>query len=75
MESVRVVHNGRIELAQPVDWPDGTQDEVTPICESKPHVDWLSLPRLDVGEFCELTAEDDLLEEMPSSRNYHLEKP
>jgi hypothetical protein len=26
-----VFHNGRVEFAQPVDWPDGTQVEVTPI--------------------------------------------
>ena len=32
MESVTAVfHDGRIELAEPVDWPDGTRVEVTPI--------------------------------------------
>ena len=59
-----VFHNGRIELAQPVDWPDGTQVEVTPINNVTARTDWLSLPPLDVGEFRELTSEDDLLGEM-----------
>ncbi len=59
-----VYRNGRIELAQPVDWPDGTQVEVTPINKPTPRVDWLSLPPLNVGEFRELTSEDDLLGEM-----------
>jgi hypothetical protein len=32
MESVAAVfHDGRIELVQPVDWPDGTQVEVRPL--------------------------------------------
>jgi hypothetical protein len=32
MQSVTATfHNGRLELTQPVDWPDGTQVEVTPI--------------------------------------------
>ena len=36
MESITAVfHNGRIELAQPVDWPDGTRVEVTPITNSQ----------------------------------------
>jgi hypothetical protein len=59
-----VYHNGRIELPETVDWPDGTQVDVTPINAPPTRVDWLSLPPLDVGEFRELTAEDDLLEEM-----------
>lgn len=59
-----VFHNGQIELPQPVDWPDGTQVEVTPIIESPKKVDWLSLPPLDVGAFRELTPDDDLLGEM-----------
>ncbi len=64
MQSVTATfHNGRLELAEPVDWPDGTQVEVTPLSNFK-RVDWLSLPPLDVGEFRELTAEDDLLGEM-----------
>lgn len=56
--------NGRLELAQPVDWPDGTQVLLTPLVGSQECVDWLSLPPLGVGEFRELTAEDDLLAEM-----------
>jgi hypothetical protein len=65
MESVTAIfHNGRVELAQPVDWPDGTQVEVKRIAQPQPRVDWLSLPPLDVGEFRELTSEDDLLGEM-----------
>ncbi len=59
-----VFHNGRIELAQPVDWPDGTQVEVTPINNPQPQTDWPWLPPLDVGEFREFTADDDLLGEM-----------
>lgn len=32
MQSVTATfHNGRLKLTQPVDWPDGTQVEVTPI--------------------------------------------
>lgn len=39
MESITaIIHNGQIDLAQPVDWPDGTRVEVRPI---------------GVGEFCE----------------------
>ena len=56
--------NGRLELAEPVDWPDGTEVEVPPIIGGQRRVSWLSLPPLDVGEFHELTAEDDLLGEM-----------
>ena len=26
-------HNGRLELAEPVDWPEGTRVEVCPIAE------------------------------------------
>ena len=59
-----VFHNGRIELAQPVDWPDGTQVEVTPIDNPCPQAVWPFLPPLDVGKFRELTSEDDLLGEM-----------
>jgi hypothetical protein len=56
--------NGRIELVEPVDWPDGTQVRVTPIESAQPRTDWPSLPPLDVGKFREFTAEDDLLGEM-----------
>ncbi len=56
--------NGRLELAEAVDWPDGTEVEVTPITAGQRRVNWLSLLPLDVGEFHELTAEDDLLGEM-----------
>jgi hypothetical protein len=31
-----VFNNGRIELAHPVDWPNGTQVEVTPIPTQTP---------------------------------------
>jgi hypothetical protein len=62
MESVTaVVRNGRIELVEPVDWPDGTKVAVTPVDSPNRRTSWLSLPPLDVGEFRELTAEDDLL--------------
>jgi len=56
--------NGRIELAEPVDWPDGTQVEVTPVGSPQWRTNWLLLPPLDVGGFRELSAEDDLLGEM-----------
>ena len=56
--------NGRIELAQEVDWPDGTQVEVTPLVGAQQRTDWLLLPPLDVGGFREVIAEDDLLGEM-----------
>ena len=59
-----VFRNGQIELVEPVDWPDGTRVEVTPINNTTARTDWLSLPPLDVGEFRELTSEDDLLGEM-----------
>ena len=59
-----VFHNGRIELAEPVDRPEGTRVEVTPIASPAARVDWLSLPPLDVGEFREFTEDDDLLGEM-----------
>jgi hypothetical protein len=59
-----VFRNGQIELAEPVDWPDGTRVEVTPINNPQPRIHLLSLPPLDVGEFRELSADDDLLGEM-----------
>ncbi len=59
-----VFRNGRIELAVPVNWPEGTPLEVTPLANPRPRTDLLSLLPLDVGEFRELTADDDLLGEM-----------
>lgn len=59
-----VFRNGRIELAEAVDWPDGTRVEVTPVGSVPPRTSWLSLPPLDVGEFRGLSAEDDVLGEM-----------
>lgn len=65
MESMTATfRNGRLELAEPVNWPDGTRVQVTPVAGCQQRVNWLSLPPLDVGEFRELTAEDDLLAEM-----------
>lgn len=65
MESVTATfRNGRLELAEPVDWADGIQVRVTPFDSARERVSWLSLPPLDVGEFRELSAEDDLLGEM-----------
>ena len=59
-----VFRNGQVELAEPVDWPDGTRVDVTPIDTSQPRVPLHSLPPLDVGEFRELSADDDLRGEM-----------
>ena len=57
--------NGQLELTSQVDWPDGIQVEVTPLVAGGPQPQsWLSLPPLDVGQFHELTADDDLLAEM-----------
>jgi hypothetical protein len=65
MESVTATYqNGHLELAEPVDWPDGTQVHVTPVGGSRQRVNWLSLPPLDVGQFREVSADDDLLSEM-----------
>ncbi len=65
MESVTATfRNGRLELAEPVDWPDGTRVRVTPLDRARERVSWLSLPPLDVGEFHELSTGDDLLGEM-----------
>jgi hypothetical protein len=58
------LRNGRLELAEPVNWPEGTRVQVTPFADTQQRVDWLSLPPLDVGEFHELSTEDDLLAEM-----------
>ena len=59
-----VFRNGQLELGEPVDWPDGTQVEVTPVQSPPSRTGWPWLPPLDVGEFRELTSEDDLLGEM-----------
>jgi hypothetical protein len=65
MESVTAVfRNGRVELAEPVNWAEGTQVQVTPLDIAKQRVSWLSLPPLDVGEFREPTTDDDILAEM-----------
>ena len=62
--------NGRLELTSAVNWPDGTQVEVTPLTSPTQRQSWLSLPPLDVGQFRELTSDDDLLGEMlDDSRN------
>ena len=62
--------NGRLELTSAVNWPDGTQVEVTPLTSPPQRQSWLSLPALDVGQFRELTSDDDLLGEMlDDSRN------
>jgi hypothetical protein len=58
------LRNGRIELAEPVNWPEGTRVQVTPFADTRQRVDWLSLPPLDVGEFHELSVQDDVLAEM-----------
>ncbi len=65
-----MIRNGRVELLQDVDWPNGTQVQVTPISNSVPKPDWLSLPPLDVGEFREVTSDDDLLGEMLEGRKF-----
>jgi hypothetical protein len=59
-----VFRNGQIELAEPVNWPDGTRVEVTPVDMPQPRMALHLLPPLDTGEFRDLTAEDDLLREM-----------
>ena len=59
-----VVRNGRIEVDDPLNLPDGTQLTI-PIPDQPPErADWFSLPPLDVGRFRELTSDDDLLAEM-----------
>ena len=62
--------NGRLELTSAVNWPDGTQVEVTPLTSPQQRHSWLSLPPLDVGQFRKPTSDDDLLGEMlDDSRN------
>jgi hypothetical protein len=59
MESITaVIHNGRIELAQPVEWPDGTRVEVRPIKNPPERTGWLSLPPIGVGEFREPVSDE-----------------
>jgi hypothetical protein len=65
MESMTATfRNGRLELAESVDWPEGTLVQVTPLGKTCRRVDWLSLSPLEVGEFCVPNSEDDLLAEM-----------
>jgi hypothetical protein len=65
-----VYRNGQLELTSPVDWPEGTPVEVKPVSVPQQRSSWLSLPPLDVGNFQELTDDDDLLGEMlDDSRN------
>jgi len=59
-----VFRDGRIELAEPVAWPNGTRVRVIRLGDVPQRVDWLSLPPLQVGDFRELSADDDLLAEM-----------
>lgn len=59
-----IFRNGQVELVERVDWPDGTRVAVTPIDSLQPQTGWPWLPPLDVGEFRELGADDDLLGEM-----------
>ncbi len=67
--AIAVFRAGRLELAGPVDWPDGTKVDVIPMNQPQ-RQSWLALPPLDVGQFVELTNEDDLLAEMlDDSRN------
>ena len=59
-----IIRHGRVELTQPVDWPDGTPVEVVLLQPAETRVSWFSLLPLDVGRFREGTSEDDLLAEM-----------
>ena len=65
-----VYQNGRIELLEPVDWPDGTRVEVTLIATDTSRVVWPSLPPLDVGAFREFTPDDDILGEMLEGKSF-----
>ena len=58
-----IVRNGRIEVADPIDLPDGTELTIA-VPGSSVRADWFSLPPLDVGNFRELAPGDDLLAEM-----------
>lgn len=59
-----IIRHGRVELTEPVNWPEGTSVEVVVLEPAKPLDSWLSLPPLNVGRLREVTADDDLLEEM-----------
>lgn len=58
------IRHGRVELTEPVDWPDGTPVEVVVVQPAETRVDWFSLAPLGVGRFREVAPEDDLLGEM-----------
>lgn len=62
--TLAIIRNGRVELSDPVVWPDGTAVEIIPLPSTPAQVDWFALPPLDVGEFRAPTSEDDLLGEM-----------
>lgn len=55
-----IIRDGRVELNEPVDWPDGTEVEVIPLPGPTAGVNWLDLPPLEVGEFREAGPDDDL---------------
>ncbi len=59
-----IIRHGRVELMEPVDWPDGTPVQVVLLQPAETPVSWLSLPPLDVGRFREVAPKDDLLAEM-----------
>lgn len=58
------IRHGRVELTEPVNWPDGTPVEVVVLQPAETSVSWLSLPPLDVGRFRNRASDDDLLGEM-----------
>lgn len=66
MKTVHAIYrNGKLELTEPVDWPEETRVEVSPVLMKRGEgPSWIDLPPLDVGEFRELTSDDDLLGEM-----------
>ena len=65
-----IYRNGQLELTSSVNWPEGTPVEVQPVSTAPERTSWLSLPPLDVGEFQDVTDDDDLLGEMlDDSRN------
>ncbi len=59
-----VYQDGHLKLTSAVDWPNGTPVEVRPIELATERGSWFALSPLDVGTFCELTSDDDLLGEM-----------
>jgi hypothetical protein len=65
MQSITAVfHHGRIEIAQPVDWPDGTQVQVTPIDHPAPRTDGVSLEEFEAG-LDELASASDSIPVLP----------